>query len=153
MTDSCLYYFQYTTVSLKLAFSSSLPHGGQNCLLLLRQDKDPIGIIPLEDLCVRPLQDAGKPVPAAERLSDRQLCLQARLNVPLLRVPRQYCLELFNPKGHKIKACKTENKGRVVQGKHQSYKLSAASQVECDSWIDAIRWGCLVAQQTAAAKC
>lgn len=30
------------------------------------QDKDPIGIIPLEDLCVRALQDAGKPVPAAK---------------------------------------------------------------------------------------
>ncbi|XP_075871828.1 cytohesin-2-like [Nelusetta ayraudi] len=86
LTDSCLYYFEYTT------------------------DKDPIGIIPLENLCVRTLQDAGKP----------------------------YCLELFNPNGQKIKACKTENKGRVVQGKHQSYKLSAASQNERDSWIDAI---------------
>lgn len=51
----------------------------------------------------------------------------------------QYCLELYNPKGQKIKACKTENKGKVVQGKHQSYKLSAASAEERDSWIDAIR--------------
>ncbi|XP_036004613.1 cytohesin-4 [Fundulus heteroclitus] len=87
LTDSCLYYFQYTT------------------------DKDPIGIIPLENLCVRKLQDASKP----------------------------YCLELYNPKGQKIKACKTENKGRVVQGKHQSYKLNAASVEERDDWIDAIR--------------
>lgn len=38
LTDSCLYYFEYTT------------------------DKDPIGIIPLENLCVRTPQDAGKPV-------------------------------------------------------------------------------------------
>uniref|UniRef100_A0A3Q0S7J0 Cytohesin 4a n=1 Tax=Amphilophus citrinellus TaxID=61819 RepID=A0A3Q0S7J0_AMPCI len=87
LTDSCLYYFEYTT------------------------DKDPIGIIPLENLCVRVLQDSSKP----------------------------FCLELYNPKGQKIKACKTENKGRVVQGKHQSYKLSAASAEERDDWIDAIR--------------
>ncbi|XP_026019855.1 cytohesin-2-like isoform X2 [Astatotilapia calliptera] len=37
LTDSCLYYFEYTT------------------------DKDPIGIIPLENLCVRALQDSSKP--------------------------------------------------------------------------------------------
>ncbi|KAK2833023.1 hypothetical protein Q5P01_016912 [Channa striata] len=87
LTDSCLYYFEYTT------------------------DKDPIGIIPLENLCVRNLQETSKP----------------------------NCLELYNPKGQKIKACKTENKGRVVQGKHQSYKLSAATAEERDNWIDAIR--------------
>ncbi|XP_017274824.1 cytohesin-3 isoform X3 [Kryptolebias marmoratus] len=87
LTDSCLYYFKYTT------------------------DKDPVGIIPLENLCVRPLQDSSK----------------------------MFCLELYNSKGQKIKACKMENKGRVVQGKHQSYKLSAASSEERDDWIDAIR--------------
>ncbi|KAG7505111.1 cytohesin-4-like isoform X1 [Solea senegalensis] len=87
LTDSCLYYFKYTT------------------------DKDPIGIIPLENLSVRKLQEGSK----------------------------SYCLELFNPKGQKIKACKTENKGQVVQGKHRSYKLSAASADERDTWMDAIR--------------
>uniref|UniRef100_UPI003AAB30B3 cytohesin-1-like isoform X2 n=1 Tax=Centroberyx gerrardi TaxID=166262 RepID=UPI003AAB30B3 len=86
LTDSCLYYFQYTT------------------------DKDPIGIIPLENLCVR--EDTAS---------------------------KQYCLELYNAKGQKIKACKTENKGKVVEGKHQSYKLSAASADERDDWIGAIR--------------
>ncbi|XP_074552690.1 cytohesin-4-like [Halichoeres trimaculatus] len=86
LTDSCLYYFKYTT------------------------DKDPIGIIPLENLNVRKLQDTSKP----------------------------YCLELYNPKELKIKACKTKNKGRVVQGKHQSYKLSAASEEEREDWMDAI---------------
>lgn len=35
--------------------------------LLPLQDKDPIGIIPLEDLCVRTLHDAGKPVAAAAK--------------------------------------------------------------------------------------
>ncbi|XP_035037474.1 cytohesin-3 isoform X2 [Hippoglossus stenolepis] len=87
LTDSCLYYFKYTT------------------------DTDPIGIIPLENLSIRKSQDTSKP----------------------------YCLELYNTKGQKIKACKTENKGRVVQGKHQSYKLSASSAEERDNWLDAIR--------------
>lgn len=51
----------------------------------------------------------------------------------------QFCLELYHPNGQKIKACKTENKGRVVQGKHQAYRLSAAGAEERDLWVDAIR--------------
>ncbi|XP_015215045.1 cytohesin-3-like isoform X2 [Lepisosteus oculatus] len=89
LTDNCLYYFEYTT------------------------DKEPRGIIPLENLCVREVAEPRKP----------------------------YCLELYNPnsKGQKIKACKTETDGRVVEGKHQSYKISAASAEERDDWIKAIR--------------
>ncbi|XP_067088329.1 cytohesin-2-like isoform X1 [Osmerus mordax] len=89
LTDNCLYYFEFTT------------------------DKEPRGIIPLENLCVREMHCPRKP----------------------------YCLELFNPnsRGQKIKACKTETDGRVVQGKHQSYSICAASAVERDSWIEAIR--------------
>uniref|UniRef100_A0A3Q3KZB6 Cytohesin 4b n=1 Tax=Mastacembelus armatus TaxID=205130 RepID=A0A3Q3KZB6_9TELE len=89
LTDNCLYYFEFTT------------------------DKEPRGIIPLENLCVK--------------------------EVPYSRKP--YCLELYNPKrqGQKIKACKTENDGRVVEGKHQSYTICAASAEERDSWIEAIR--------------
>lgn len=33
-----------------------------NIFTLILQDKDPIGIIPLENLCVRALQDSSKPV-------------------------------------------------------------------------------------------
>ncbi|XP_066563207.1 cytohesin-3 [Amia ocellicauda] len=89
LTDSCLYYFEYTT------------------------DKEPRGIIPLENLCVREVVDPRKP----------------------------YCLELYNPnsKGQKIKACKTETDGRVVVGKHQSYKISASTADERDDWIKSIR--------------
>ncbi|XP_054634087.1 cytohesin-4-like [Dunckerocampus dactyliophorus] len=89
LTDSCLYYFEFTT------------------------DKEPRGIIPLENLCVR--------------------------EVPFPRKP--YCLELYNPnsRGQKIKACKTETDGRVVEGKHQSYAICATSADERDSWIAAIR--------------
>lgn len=55
----------------------------------------------------------------------------------------QNCFELFIPncKGQKIKACKTDGDGKVVEGKHQSYKISAATPAERDEWIEAIRWG------------
>ncbi|XP_061770443.1 cytohesin 4b isoform X1 [Nerophis ophidion] len=89
LTDSCLYYFEFTA------------------------DKEPRGIIPLENLSVR--------------------------EVPFPRKP--FCLELYRPNspGQKIKACKTETDGRVVEGKHQSYAICAASAEERDSWIAAIR--------------
>ncbi|XP_062401013.1 cytohesin 4b [Sardina pilchardus] len=89
LTDNCLYYFEYTT------------------------DKEPRGIIPLENLCVREVACPRKP----------------------------YCLELYNPnsKGQKIKACKTETDGRVVVGKHQSYMICAATAEERDDWIESVR--------------
>ncbi|KAL0197869.1 hypothetical protein M9458_006409, partial [Cirrhinus mrigala] len=51
-----------------------------------------------------------------------------------------FCLELFSPhrKGETIKACKTETDGRLVMGKHQSYRLSAPSEEEREDWIQAI---------------
>ncbi|CAL8287086.1 unnamed protein product [Arctogadus glacialis] len=88
LTDNCLYYFEYTT------------------------DKEPRGIIPLENLCVKEVHYPRKP----------------------------YCLEINpNSRGQRIKACKTETDGRVVEGKHQSYTICAASADERDSWIEAIR--------------
>ncbi|KAJ7989506.1 hypothetical protein DPEC_G00305250 [Dallia pectoralis] len=87
LTNSCLYYFVFTT------------------------DKDPIGIIPLENLSVREIPDSSK----------------------------QYCLEIYNPRGQKIKACKTKNRGKVMEGKHQSYRISAATAEERDEWIRSIR--------------
>ncbi|XP_061080414.1 cytohesin-3-like isoform X2 [Conger conger] len=89
LTDNCLYYFKYTT------------------------DKEPRGIIPLENLCVAEVAEPHK----------------------------SYCLELYNPvcKGQKIKACKTDREGRVVEGQHQSYKISAPSAEERDDWMKSIR--------------
>ncbi|XP_041941409.1 cytohesin-3-like isoform X2 [Alosa sapidissima] len=87
LTDSCLYYFQYTA------------------------DKEPKGIIPLENLCVDEVEDPHK----------------------------QFCLELSSPQGKKIKACKTETDGKVVMGKHQSYRISASTAEERDEWIKSIR--------------
>lgn len=53
----------------------------------------------------------------------------------------QFCLELYNPscRGQKIKACKTDGDGKVVEGKHDSYRISAANAEERDQWIEAIR--------------
>ncbi|MBW00095.1 Cytohesin-4, partial [Eschrichtius robustus] len=89
LTDSCLYYFEFTT------------------------DKEPRGIIPLENLSVQKVDDPKKP----------------------------FCLELYNPscRGQKIKACKTDGDGKVVEGKHESYRISASSAEERDQWIKAIR--------------
>uniref|UniRef100_A0A452SFG1 Cytohesin 4 n=1 Tax=Ursus americanus TaxID=9643 RepID=A0A452SFG1_URSAM len=53
----------------------------------------------------------------------------------------RFCLELYNPscRGQKIKACKTDGEGKVVEGKHESYRISASSPEERDQWIEAIR--------------
>ncbi|XP_038639741.1 cytohesin-2-like isoform X2 [Scyliorhinus canicula] len=90
LTDNCLYYFEYTT------------------------DKEPRGIIPLENLCVKATEDSRK------------------LN----------CFDLYSPNssnGHTIKACKTVTDGRVVEGNHRFYRISATSREERDEWIKSIR--------------
>lgn len=62
LNDNCLYYFEYTT------------------------DKEPRGIIPLENISVREIQDRSKP----------------------------HCFELFATGGADIiKACKTDSEGKV----------------------------------------
>ncbi|KAK3529021.1 hypothetical protein QTP70_014418 [Hemibagrus guttatus] len=89
LTDNCLYYFEYTT------------------------DKEPRGIIPLENLSIREVEEPRKP----------------------------NCFELYNPshKGQVIKACKTEADGRVVEGNHVVYRISAPTPEEKEEWIKSIR--------------
>lgn len=86
LKDNCLYYFEYTT------------------------DKDPLGIIPLENLCVELAEDPKKP----------------------------HCFDL-HARGHTVKACKTQADGKKVQGNHQSYRLSATSGEERESWVQSLR--------------
>ncbi|XP_039447237.1 uncharacterized protein LOC120426537 isoform X1 [Culex pipiens pallens] len=84
LNDNCLYYFEYTT------------------------DKEPRGIIPLENIAVREVQDRSK----------------------------QFCFELHASGGAEIiKACKTDSEGKVVEGKHTVYRMSAASEEEQREWI------------------
>ena len=65
LNDNCLYYFEFTT------------------------DKEPRGIIPLENIRVREVADRSKP----------------------------HCFELFAAGNEVIKACKTDSDGKVVEGK------------------------------------
>uniref|UniRef100_A0A8P4KHQ8 Cytohesin 1a n=1 Tax=Dicentrarchus labrax TaxID=13489 RepID=A0A8P4KHQ8_DICLA len=88
LTDNCLYYFEYTT------------------------DKEPRGIIPLENLSIKEVEDK-----------------------------KPNCFELFIPdnKDQVIKACKTEADGRVVEGNHTFYRISAPTAEEKDEWMNSIK--------------
>lgn len=54
---------------------------------------------------------------------------------------QQNCFELFIPdhKDQVIKACKTEADGRVVEGNHTFYRISAPTAEEKDEWISSIK--------------
>uniref|UniRef100_H2Y8B8 PH domain-containing protein n=1 Tax=Ciona savignyi TaxID=51511 RepID=H2Y8B8_CIOSA len=90
LSDNCLYYFEYPA------------------------DKEPKGIIPLENLQIRESTDQRKP----------------------------HCFELYLPEDallQTIKAAKTDSEGRVVEGKHSTYRMSAATPDEKEDWIRCIR--------------
>jgi len=87
LNDNCLYYFEFTT------------------------DKEPKGIIPLENISVREATDRSKP----------------------------NCFELFACNSDVIKACKTDSDGKVVEGKHNVYRMSAATPEEREKWIKCIK--------------
>jgi len=87
LNDNCLYYFEFTT------------------------DKEPRGIIPLENIRVREVTDRSK----------------------------QHCFELFSANNEVIKACKTDSEGKVVEGKHSVYRMSASTEEEKDEWIKCIQ--------------
>ncbi|CAB0020072.1 unnamed protein product, partial [Nesidiocoris tenuis] len=78
LNDNCLYYFEYTT------------------------DKEPRGIIPLENIRVREVQDRHKP----------------------------HCFELYAEASEFIKACKTDSEGKVAKHQPQSVLRHARSQKE-----------------------
>lgn len=165
------------------------------------QDKEPRGIIPLENLSIREVEDSKKPVSAtagfpgagggspgalggagkagrccrplgevegptaaaacrlglvttAPRLVTGPWGDGHRASVPLcclrggrggsseLSPPSQNCFELYIPdnKDQVIKACKTEADGRVVEGNHTVYRISAPTTEEKDEWIKCIKW-------------
>ncbi|XP_022709060.1 cytohesin-1-like isoform X2 [Varroa jacobsoni] len=89
LSDKCLYYFEFTT------------------------DKEPRGIIPLENVSVRDATDNN-------------------------RSSRAHCFELFATAGNCIKACKTDSDGKVVEGKHTVYRMSASTAEEKDEWMRCI---------------
>eukprot|EP00794_Sanderia_malayensis_P008834 gene8834-9780_t len=88
LKDNCLYYFKN------------------------RGDKEPRGIIPLENLRVRENQE----------------------------IKRKFCFEIYAPNsGSVIKACKTDSDGKVVTGHHDIYRICASSAHERDNWITDIK--------------
>lgn len=87
LNDNCLYYFEFTT------------------------DKEPRGIIPLENISIRDVSDRSK----------------------------QHCFELFCSGNEVIKACKTDSDGKVVEGKHTVYRMSASTEDEKEDWIKCIK--------------
>ncbi|XP_021358776.1 cytohesin-1-like isoform X1 [Mizuhopecten yessoensis] len=89
LNDNCLYYFQFTT------------------------DKEPKGIIPLENIQVRvvPSEKSSKP----------------------------NAFELYAASNDIIKACKVDREGKVVEGKHNVYRMSSATADDQDEWIRCIR--------------
>jgi len=88
LSDRCLYYFQHTA------------------------ETAPKGIIPLENIAVRPLDDKDG---------------------------KQWAFEIYNEAGDIVKGCKTDSSGTVVQGNHHHYRMSAASEEDRDLWMNCIR--------------
>ena len=54
---------------------------------------------------------------------------------------RPYCFELYSTLGTNelIKACKTDAEGRVIEGNHTVYRMSAATKEEKEIWVKCIR--------------
>jgi len=86
LSDRCLYYFQHTAENV------------------------PKGIIPLENVSVRPVAGEGD---------------------------RQWQFEIYSSDGamDTVKGCKTDKGGTVVVGNHKVYKMSANTEEERDEWI------------------
>lgn len=109
-----------------------------NCL----QDKEPRGIIPLENLSIREVEEPRKPV-SDDILPQKTLELYRMKKTLCLMtcLLSQNCFELYNPnhKGQVIKACKTEADGRVVEGNHVVYRISAPTPEEKEEWIKSIK--------------
>lgn len=91
LNDKCLYYFEFTT------------------------DKEPRGIIPLENVLVRELPDNKSSKPNTFELYSK-----------------------LGP-GEVIKACKTDSDGKVNEGRHTYYRMAASSKEERDQWVNSIR--------------
>lgn len=88
LNDGCLYYFELTA------------------------DKEPRGIIPLENVNVREVDDKTK----------------------------QYCFEIYSTTNDKIKACKHDSEGKVIEvGNHTVYRMSALTGEDKNEWIKKIR--------------
>lgn len=85
------------------------------------------------------MEDSKKPVNIRFTVLTRFKTVLSGYIVP--RASSQNCFELFiaNNKDQVIKACKTEADGRVVEGNHTVYRISAPTAEEKDEWIKSIK--------------
>ncbi|CAK9296398.1 unnamed protein product [Gordionus sp. m RMFG-2023] len=138
LADACLYYFQFTT------------------------DKEPRGIIPLQNLKIRPIPSTFNPVthttyPAKTGSSkDNFNNLSTMVHSSKSNHVSNNTTGNFNNIGagnyanvfeilpmidnEIIKACKKSDNegGKVVEGKHCVYRMSASSPVEAQAWVTAL---------------
>ncbi len=78
--------------------------------LRLLQDKEPIGIIPLENLAVRRIE--GK---------------------------KKFAFEIYHPEQNEdLKACKFDSSGAVVQGHHDTYLIACSNEDDMQNWMKSI---------------
>jgi len=88
LNDRCLYYFQYSAENV------------------------PKGIVPLENVKVRMLEDSDG---------------------------KRFMFEVYSENDGPVKGCKTDSKGTVVQGKHKTYRMAANSHEDRTHWVSAIQ--------------
>jgi len=72
----------------------------------------PKGIIPLENVKVRCMEDKDG---------------------------KRFLFEVYSETNATVKGCKTDSHGTVVQGKHKSYRMSANSDEDRESWVQSIK--------------
>lgn len=84
----------------------------EQCLYYFEQtaDSEPRGIIPLQNVGIRRVEASSRP----------------------------HMFEIFSLSDDRIKACKTEQDGRLVEGRHSVYRICAANQEDLRAWIEAI---------------
>ncbi|CAI5446308.1 unnamed protein product [Caenorhabditis angaria] len=73
-------------------------------------DKEPKGIIPLQNVGIRKVEQNNRP----------------------------NMFEIYSLSDERIKACKTEQDGRMVEGRHSVYRMCAVNAEDLRSWINAI---------------
>lgn len=143
LTDNCLYYFEFTTVGGSPAPCAPHPGPGLTLVLCSVLGQGAPGHHPAGE---PQHQRGGGPTETCEHQPHHHplhALAPCGAHAPPDSTPLhpQNCFELYNPshKGQVIKACKTEADGRVVEGNHVVYRISAPSPEEKDEWIKSIK--------------
>ena len=88
LSDRVLYYFQHTA------------------------ENNPKGIIPLENVKVRLMEDTDG---------------------------KRFLFEVYSETAPTVKGCKTDSRGTVVEGNHKTYRMAANSEDDRSHWVQTIQ--------------